>query len=180
MYDWASTPYFPMPMDQAGYVRINLKGRERDGIVAPGRDYEALCERLESYFYGIQDADSGKPLVKNITRVWQETPASAAARSVLPDLLIRWGELALGEVGSLRCDALPYFHLDVPKKTVSGRSGNHMGRGWFVAAGSEIRQQSLRGYTIRDLAPTVFQQLGTPLLDSFSGRPIPLRNPHDH
>ena len=180
MYAWTSTPYFPLPMDQAGYVRINLKGRERDGIVAPGRDYDALCERLESYFYGIQDADSGKPLVKNITRAWQETPASAAARSVLPDLLIHWGELAVGEVGSLRCDALPHFHLDVPKKTVSGRSGNHIGRGWFVAAGSAICQQALRGYTIRDLAPTVFQQLGTPLLDSFSGRPIPLKNLHDH
>ena len=89
MYDWSSTPYFPMPMDQAGYVRVNLRGRERDGIVAP-EDYEAVCQQLERGFLGLQDAESGAPLVRRISRPWQEASDTAQAREVLPDLLIEW------------------------------------------------------------------------------------------
>ena len=35
--EWASTAAFAHPADNQGYVRLNLAGRERDGIVAPGR-----------------------------------------------------------------------------------------------------------------------------------------------
>ena len=34
--DWATTRAFAQPADNQGYVRLNLRGRERDGIVEPG------------------------------------------------------------------------------------------------------------------------------------------------
>ena len=34
--DWTTTRAFVAPSGDCGYVRLNLKGRERDGIVAPG------------------------------------------------------------------------------------------------------------------------------------------------
>ena len=33
--DWNATRYFPLAMDHAGYMRINLAGREPNGIVDP-------------------------------------------------------------------------------------------------------------------------------------------------
>jgi hypothetical protein len=32
--DWSETKAFMLPSDDAGYVRLNLRGRERDGVVA--------------------------------------------------------------------------------------------------------------------------------------------------
>jgi hypothetical protein len=31
--DWHRTKAFMMPNDDAGYIRVNLRGRERDGVV---------------------------------------------------------------------------------------------------------------------------------------------------
>jgi predicted AlkP superfamily phosphohydrolase/phosphomutase len=174
MYDWSRTPYFPIPMDQAGYVRINLQGRERDGIVSAGEEYEALCRRLEAVFMGLQDKATGQPLVKRVERAWQLAAETAAARDLLPDILIEWGDLQLGTTTTLVCTELPDFRFDVPPRTISGRSGNHVGRGWFVATGSSIRKSELRGFGIRDLAPTVYSLLNLPAPGHFSGRVLPL------
>lgn len=174
MYDWSKTPYFPMPMDQAGYVRINLKGRERAGIISPGEEYESLCQRLEQWFRDIVDERSGRPLVAGVERAWQNAPVDAAARDVLPDLLIHWSDLTLSDVAELRCHSLPQFRFEVPDKAVSGRSGNHVGRGWFIATGPGIYPGERHGYNIRDLAPTVFSLLDEPALPGFSGRSINL------
>ena len=45
-YDWSRTTAFPLPTDQHGWIRINLSGRERLGIVPP-EAYEQACAELE-------------------------------------------------------------------------------------------------------------------------------------
>lgn len=174
MYDWSTTPCFPMPMDQAGYLRINLRGREAEGIVAP-EDYTALCDEVEQAFRGVHDAATGEALVGEVRRPWAEAPASAAARDVLPDLLLQWGQLSLAQTRELRHHDLPNWSFRVPARAPSGRSGNHVGRGWFVASGPGIAAATYSGYHIRDLAPTVYDLLELPPRDDFEGHRIPLR-----
>ena len=36
MLDWSATRFFALPVDCNGFVRVNLRGREAQGIVAPG------------------------------------------------------------------------------------------------------------------------------------------------
>ena len=43
--DWSRTRAFCLPTDLEGCIRINLKGREPQGIVEPGAEYEALLPR---------------------------------------------------------------------------------------------------------------------------------------
>ena len=43
--DWSRTPAFAHPSDNQGYVRLNLSGRERDGIVESTRA-EELCAEI--------------------------------------------------------------------------------------------------------------------------------------
>ena len=45
--DWARTRAFSLPSDMTAYVRVNLKGREPEGVVAAGHEYEALCDELD-------------------------------------------------------------------------------------------------------------------------------------
>ena len=45
--DWANTPAFAHPADNQGYVRLNLRGRERGGVVAP-EAAEGLMEEISA------------------------------------------------------------------------------------------------------------------------------------
>src|SRR5256885_8916367 len=38
-YDWARTRAFSLPTDQHGWIRINLRGRERAGIVLRSEEH---------------------------------------------------------------------------------------------------------------------------------------------
>jgi predicted AlkP superfamily phosphohydrolase/phosphomutase len=167
MYNWETTPYFPVPMDQAGYIRVNLKGREKNGIVEPGAEYEQLCDTLEEQLMGLYDADSGQGIVSKVVRAWLQAPDCAQARDLLPDLVVVWGEHSTRHCRRVASRQFPEFTLEVPPRNVSGRSGNHVGYGWFVAQGHHVGATGeVHGYTIRDFAPSIFNTLGaTPLAD---------------
>jgi predicted AlkP superfamily phosphohydrolase/phosphomutase len=171
MYDWQTTPYFPLPMDQAGYIRINLKGREKKGIVEPGAKYEQLCANLEQYLLSLRDADSGHNIVRKVIRAWLEAPEDAPARDELPDLVVVWGDMPTRESRCVKSDHLPDFAVMVPDHNISGRSGNHVGCGWFVAQCPDlINDGQIDGYSIRDIAPAVFNLLGTTPLEHFESQ----------
>jgi predicted AlkP superfamily phosphohydrolase/phosphomutase len=179
MYDWHSTSYFPLPMDQAGYIRINLRGREKEGIVEPGIQYRQLCDELEHYLLSLQDVETGRAIVRKVIRAWQQAPTDAAARDVLPDLVVLWGENPATESKCIVSDRLPGFAVKVPENNMSGRSGNHVGRGWFVVHGPGLVSSAFAEHSpedstdcgsIRDLAPTLFKTIGAQPLPQFEGK----------
>jgi predicted AlkP superfamily phosphohydrolase/phosphomutase len=175
MFDWPSTRYFPLPMDLTGLLRINLRGRERTGIVAPGAEYAALCAELESFFKSLRDAGTGAPVVAEIVRAYADSPAEATHRNGQPDLIVKWRESRTRDVSRLSSSELPAFDCEVPRYLPSGRSGNHRPLGWFVATGSGIPAGRQLGiHDIVDLAPTVRQCLGLDPEPRFHGRPLPL------
>jgi predicted AlkP superfamily phosphohydrolase/phosphomutase len=174
MFDWKSTPFFPIPMDLSGYVRVNLKGRERDGIVEPGAGYDQVCTELETFFSGLRDSATSTPIVENTLRAYAATPADAPHREGLPDLIVRWGDLHTRDVAALECSALPSFNYRLPQRLPSGRCGNHKRYGWFVAAGPGIPAGTqLPVQDILDLAPTVLHYLGRDAPPSLQGKRLP-------
>lgn len=135
MHDWRHTTHFALPMDLAGYVRINLAGRERDGIVAPGRSYDALRGKLDRLIRGLRDAATGRPLVLDVEHAWAAAAPGDEQHDVLPDLLVRRAPAGDRPVRAVNCDALPGFRYELPERLPSGRAGNHRARAWFIAAG---------------------------------------------
>jgi predicted AlkP superfamily phosphohydrolase/phosphomutase len=179
MFDWARTRFFPIPMDLAGYVRVNLKGRERDGIVEPGAGYEQVCSELETFFAGLRDRATSTPIVEEMLRAYAVTPREAPHRDGLPDLIVKWGSLHTRDVAALRCDGLPSFDYRVPRRLPSGRCGNHKRHGWFVAAGPGIPAGTqLPVQDILDLAPTALHYLGREAPPSLHGRRLPFETAH--
>ena len=177
MYDWNTTRHFPVPMDHAGYVRVNLRGRERDGIVEAGADYDEACSAVERIFMGLRDRDTGRPIVSEIMRAFATTVATAPYRALIPDLIIHWQDLPATRSRELYCEHLPSFRFDVPKRLPSGRSGNHTDRGWFIAAGAGIKAGvRIEDYDILDLAPTVLRELGAETWPELQGRQISWRS----
>lgn len=175
MFDWTVTKQFPVPMDHAGYVRVNLQGRERDGIVAGTGAYTETCAAMERFFLGLRDRDTGRRIAQQVVHAFAQAPPTASYRDLMPDLIVQWQEPLATQSRELYCDAARSFRFTVPRRLPSGRSGNHTGRGWFIACGPGVgRNQRLDGHDILDLAPTVLTYLGADSPPEFQGRPMDL------
>lgn len=110
--------------DNAGAIRINLKGREPNGKISPGESLESKIEELRNLLFEIKDIDSGLPLVSEIIRTSDVTVGKY--QSWLPDLLVLWNRQASCEsacsarVGQLR------------KRMNTARTGDHSERAELI------------------------------------------------
>jgi predicted AlkP superfamily phosphohydrolase/phosphomutase len=61
--DWSKTRAYALAL---GQIYVNLKGRERLGIVNPGAPYEALRDEIRTRFSALRDPDTGEPVVRRV------------------------------------------------------------------------------------------------------------------
>jgi predicted AlkP superfamily phosphohydrolase/phosphomutase len=86
--DWSRTRAFALPTNQHGWIRVNLRGREREGIVEPG-DYDRVLDELIAELGELRTED-GRPLVRRILR----TANGGGPPPLLPDLTLHWTDAA--------------------------------------------------------------------------------------
>ena len=154
--DWATTRAFAHPADNQGYVRLNLSGRELQGIVDPAAA-GALCEEIAAGLATFSDPE-GRPVVDDVIRVAELYPGERADR--LPDLAVRWRKGgATSEVSRL---SSPRYGEVRRHGSGSGRSGNHTpGDAWAVLAPGGARPaETSRPPRLVDVAATVCELTG--------------------
>jgi predicted AlkP superfamily phosphohydrolase/phosphomutase len=123
--DWSRTRAFSLPTDQHGWVRINLAGREAEGIV-PAGDYRTLCEAIEDALRA-QRTEDGRRLVKDVVRIAEEHGTGPPA--TIPDLVVHWEDAA-------HDDPLRVAGSDLEVRPDGLRlTGKHTYDGWLVSAG---------------------------------------------
>jgi predicted AlkP superfamily phosphohydrolase/phosphomutase len=173
MHHWPSTRYFALPMDLNGYIRLNLKGREREGCVEPA-DANRVIAELDAALRSFRDVETGRPVIRGTIKVDDLVPPDAPRRRFLPDLVVLWDPPhPLAASSGLVSDTFGEIRWPRGRKLASGRSGNHTPHGWFVAAGPGIEPgPTTRIYDTADLIPTAFEWLGAPRPSHFAGRPI--------
>jgi len=173
MYNWSSTKYFALPMDYNGYIRLNLKGREKEGCLDPS-DADRVIAELDTALRSFRDIETGKPVIRGTIKVDELVPPTASRRRFLPDLVVLWDPPhPVWQSSGLISDRFGEIRWPKGRKLASGRSGNHTHHGWFVAKGPGIEPgRSARTYDTADLIPTVFEWLGAPQPSHFAGRPI--------
>jgi predicted AlkP superfamily phosphohydrolase/phosphomutase len=148
--DWGSATAFAHPADNQGYVRLNLRGRERDGIVDPG-DAESLAAEIASGLATFADP-GGSPSVAEVIRVRDEYRGERADR--LPDLAVRWGDRPATRLAGVRSRR----YGEVARSgSATGRAGNHTpDDGWaLVVPGSSRWRDPGRPPRLVDVAATV-------------------------
>ncbi|NBB84098.1 MAG: hypothetical protein GVY28_11920 [Alphaproteobacteria bacterium] len=74
--------------DSTGAVRLNVAGRDADGIVAPGAEAANLCARLKADLEALRNAETGDPVVDRV--IVTDAVHPGPNRDMLPDLLIEW------------------------------------------------------------------------------------------
>ena len=166
MHDWRTTRLFTVPFDVHGFLRVNLRGRERDGIVAPGGEYESLCAELAEALEGFADMASGRPVSAGVVHSRALFP-DGERTDRLPDLVVRIGDPVRGSPG-LVSPRFGEVRFPTPDRFPSGRSGNHHPRGWYLLAGTGAG--AVADGRVVDLAPTVLETLGVPPPGGLPGR----------
>jgi len=174
MYDWSETRYFALPLDLNGYVRFNVRGREREGLVERGDEYDRLVEHLREELRSFRDLRTGEPVVARVEDVDELVGPDAPRRDVLPDLIAHWEDLSAIDSPGMSSPGYGEIRWDRPTRLPSGRSGNHTDRGWFVASGPGIPSRVItdaRADAV-NLAPTVFEWMGLPRPERFAADPV--------
>jgi predicted AlkP superfamily phosphohydrolase/phosphomutase len=147
--DWSRTRAVALPGENKGYIRVNLRGRERLGIVDPVEASE-LMHTITCGLLTFRDPD-GSAAITKVERM-TEIAAAGSASDRLPDLVVHWGERpgALAHrVTSDRFGAIERSGIG------SGRSGNHDDQAWAVVVpGASRRRDVGRPITIMDIGAT--------------------------
>jgi predicted AlkP superfamily phosphohydrolase/phosphomutase len=153
--DWSRTRAFAHPADNQGYVRLNLRGRERDGIVDPP-EAEALCEEIATGLATFRDPD-GSAAVSEVVRAGERYDGSRSDR--LPDLVVRWSDRPATGLEAVRSERFGEVRRHGGG---SGRSGNHTpGDAWAVLVpGASVYVDSPRAPRLEDVAATVCEVTG--------------------
>jgi predicted AlkP superfamily phosphohydrolase/phosphomutase len=177
--DWSTTRAFPLCGDLEGLIQVNLRGRERDGIVEPGAEYENLVSEIT---YGLRSfirLDTGLPLVTAMHRGEEVWPEAARCRP-LPDLIVKTDEHSTLNLPGVRSPAFGTVVNYACGRRYDWRSGHHLGVGWFVAAGNDIpANMTLPKVHELDLSATVHALLRTEHPNPMRGQPIAALAPAD-
>jgi predicted AlkP superfamily phosphohydrolase/phosphomutase len=142
-------------------VRINLRGRELEGIVPPSQ-YDTLCERLVAGLMSFRDAETGAPIVAEVRRpVEVFGPGERDAR--VPDLVVRWAESPAAPHAALVSEEYGRIERATPGRIPNGRSGNHRAYGFLMVRGAGIEPgTTLPEFDILDVAPTLYDIFDLP------------------
>lgn len=150
-----------------GSIFINLRGREPEGTVDPGSEYEAVVGRLAEMLLAARDPQTGRSMVKAVHRgqdIYQGPLASEA-----PDLLLETEEdyyirSSLDE---------SEWHLMYPAGRYGRRqlahTGKHTRDGILIAHGPLFQPGQIQGARIQDLAPTILYLFGLPIPADMDG-----------
>ncbi|MGH7559432.1 MAG: alkaline phosphatase family protein [Gemmatimonadales bacterium] len=175
--DTRSSRCFVVPNGQpvAG-IRVNLRGREPSGVVAPGREAEDLFALASERLLAIVDERTGRPAFRRVARTADLYRGESS--NCLPDLLVEWSEdpptgcrqMAGGKASRVALTSPEIGRIE--GENTYARSGEHRPDGFLAAAGPGILPGALPDVSLLDLAPTLCGLVGVEL-DAVEGRAIP-------
>jgi predicted AlkP superfamily phosphohydrolase/phosphomutase len=150
--DRQRTRAFALPSDQLGFIRLNVAGREPEGPVAPTGEYEELCGAITGSLRRLVDADTGRPVVREVFHTDEIFPGPERQR--LPDLLVSWNDDAPIEAVRSEGGRL------IRERSLDPRSGNHRPDGFAIVCGAGLPPGRAAAGSLLDVAPTVLGTLG--------------------
>ena len=177
MIDWDRTkaffeenPYYPV-------LRVNLKGREANGVVEPGEEYEKVRDQLIEQLEEWRHPDTGERIVEKAYR--REEVYSGACLEEAADIIVHWAEKEgytyAFKVSSKSKEGTWTEAIDPNKPEgmafFTGKSGSHRDDGIFLAHGPGIVQgKEVDDAQIIDFAPTILHMLDVPTPEHMDGR----------
>jgi len=173
--DWGRTQAYTRNVQG---IFINLKGRQPEGIVEPGKEYDELCCRISDELLALRDPDN--PQARIVDRVLRkEEVFSGPYVDMAPDLYICWTDDAYlarfdrdTPDDSIFQSPTPSEWEDVlPTQTIGVHAATHQRDGILMAWGTAIEPGTeVQDAHIMDLAPTIFYFLDEPVPAHMEGK----------
>jgi predicted AlkP superfamily phosphohydrolase/phosphomutase len=148
---------FAVPAFFGGRIRVNLRGRERDGIVDPA-DYQNVLDELEGLVRACWEPRTGASVVAAVERA-RDDPNSLHGTDA--DLTVEWSS-----------GACAFAHPDhgligpVPYRRTGGHTGPY---GFAYVAGVDIKGGDRGMRSAVDVAPTLVELIGNSPLEGTAG-----------
>jgi predicted AlkP superfamily phosphohydrolase/phosphomutase len=159
--DWSRTKAFSYTPSG---IYVNLKGRERTGIVEPGAEAEKLMDEIKERLLDLRDPATGQRVIYRVARGHEVY--SGPRLEMAPDLVI------------VESDTKYMLNFNLYRtravfESTAWRSGNHEPEGLVLACGPDVApKQRIQRAELIDLCPTALHMLGEPVPDDIDGRVI--------
>lgn len=151
---WPRMKAFALPSFSEGYIRINLRGREPQGVVAP-ENFATVCDEVIQELEALVDPRTGEPVVRQALRV-RGTPHEQDPSLPDADIIVNWADTPVDVVDHPRLGRIG----PVPYR----RTGSHRPRGFWMVEGPGIEPGSMlpTGHAV-NLPSTLLELMGAPL-----------------
>jgi predicted AlkP superfamily phosphohydrolase/phosphomutase len=161
LIDWSTTRAFALPCSVVIRLQINLRGREPQGTVEPGAEYERLRDEIAERLLQIEDPDTGGTIVEQVFK--REEIFCGPALELMPDLVAQ-------PVGGYQI-ATRFRNELLFSPLAEDFTGNHRMDGILMMAGPHIVPgHEIEGAQIVDLFPTILHLLDVPLPPDLDGK----------
>ena len=134
-------------------LRINLKGREPQGLVEPGAEYDALCRELRDALMALENPNTGGKAVQWVART--DELYRGPRLHWLPDVLVEWDH-------SAPITALCSHQIGTVSGVArTGRSASHWSNALLLGVGPRFGTGPVgREIQTADIAPTILEFFG--------------------
>jgi len=166
LIDWKHTKAYRFPMyPPVEGIMINVIGRQEEGCVQAGGEYEALRTQILEEVRKLREPTTGEPIVLEAYR--REDLYHGDRLETAPDIIIVTRDCYKGGTGIDELISL------VPLDVISKLSGVHRMDGIILMQGPNVRCNArVEGAGIIDVAPTVLYTLGMPIPSDMDGKPL--------
>jgi len=129
--DWTRSQAYRIPLyPPAEGIVVNLRGRQEQGAVEPGGEYEQVRDRVIAALEGLRDPDTGAAVVQWAKR--REQLYAGAHLDEAPDVVV------LFDPAYKAASGLDELFEPVPQQILDGYSGVHAMEGIFAIAGALV------------------------------------------
>ncbi len=161
--DWTRTRAYGLGING---LYLNLKGRERDGIVEPGEEQEKLIKQLTARLQAVRDFD-GQQVIRKVYRASEIYTGSAT--ELAPDLIIGYArgyraswETCLGEL-------TPDVLLDNPSAWAADHCADALEVPGIICCNEPF---AAKNPSLVDMAPSILHRFGLAKASTMTGHSI--------
>jgi predicted AlkP superfamily phosphohydrolase/phosphomutase len=162
--DWLNTQAYRFPMyPPAEGIEINVVGRQQQGTVHPGDEYEQVRGEILEQAHKLIDPDTGKPVVVHSYKREELYHGPHIERA--PDIVLILSDDYRGGI-----NLLPPIISSVDPSSLTKVNGEHRTHGVLLVRGPMINQNLwVEQSRLVDMAPTILYTLGVPVPDEMDG-----------
>jgi predicted AlkP superfamily phosphohydrolase/phosphomutase len=163
--DWTTTQAFAIHLNFPTMgIQLNVRGRETNGAVEPGPQFEQVRNDLITKLKTIVDPSTGQTVVKEIYR--REELFSGPYLSRIPDILLLLDTDVLA-----RTEYSSNIWGETSESDLHELSGDHDLYGIFVASGPDVAANVfVNEANLLDVAPTMLASLGESVPANMDGQ----------